>query len=101
MRVKKEVEKDDEAEDEEEEEEEEEDSSHEENGPQVGVAKLNTSEKYTTLLCWNELKNMFCDYEHTCLVLNLKVIISWNYGNFKMNKKYTFWIVCKHALYQI
>lgn len=47
MRVKKEVEKDDEAEDEE--EEEEEDSSHEENGPQVGVAKLNTSEKYTTL----------------------------------------------------
>lgn len=49
--MKKEVEKDDEAEDEEEEEEEEEDSSHEENGPQVGVAKLNTSEKYTTLLC--------------------------------------------------
>lgn len=48
MRVKKEVEKDDEAEDEEEEEEEE-DSSHEENGPQVGVAKLNTSEKYTPL----------------------------------------------------
>lgn len=49
--MKKEVEKDDEAENEEEEEEEEEDSSHEENGPQVGVAKLNTSEKYTTLLC--------------------------------------------------
>lgn len=49
--MKKEVEKDDEAKDEEEEEEEEEDSSHEENGPQVGVAKLNTSEKYTTLLC--------------------------------------------------
>lgn len=50
--MKKEVEKDDEAEnEEEEEEEEEEDSSHEENGPQVGVAKLNTSEKYTTLLC--------------------------------------------------
>lgn len=48
--MKKEVEKDDEAEDEEEEEEEE-DSSHEENGPQVGVAKLNASEKYTTLLC--------------------------------------------------
>lgn len=48
MRVKKEVEKDDEAEDEEEEEEEE-NSSHEENRPQVGVAKLNTSEKYTTL----------------------------------------------------
>lgn len=47
--MKKEVEKDDEAENEEEEEEEEEDSSHEENGPQVGVAKLNTSEKYTTL----------------------------------------------------
>lgn len=46
--MKKEVEKDDEAEDE---EEEEEDSSHEENGPQVGVAKLNASEKYTTLLC--------------------------------------------------
>lgn len=46
--MKKEVEKDDEAENEEEEEEEE-DSSHEENGPQVGVVKLNTSEKYTTL----------------------------------------------------
>lgn len=48
MRVKKEVEKDEEEEDEEEEDNEE-DSSHEENGPQVGVAKLNTSEKYTTL----------------------------------------------------
>lgn len=48
MRVKKEVEKDEEEEDEEEEDDEE-DSSHEENGPQVGVAKLNTSEKYTTL----------------------------------------------------
>lgn len=48
MRVKKEVEKDEEEEDEEEEDDKE-DSSHEENGPQVGVAKLNTSEKYTTL----------------------------------------------------
>lgn len=48
MRVKKEVEKDEEEEDEEEEDDEE-DSSHEENGPQVGVAKFNTSEKYTTL----------------------------------------------------
>lgn len=48
MKVKKEVEKDEEEEDEEEEDDEE-DSSHEENGPQVGVAKLNTSEKYTTL----------------------------------------------------
>lgn len=48
MRVKKEVEKDEEEEDEEEEDDEE-DSSHEENGPQVGVANLNTSEKYTTL----------------------------------------------------
>lgn len=46
--MKKEVEKDEEEEDEEEEDDEE-DSSHEENGPQVGVAKLNTSEKYTTL----------------------------------------------------
>lgn len=48
--MKKEVEKDDEAEDEEEEEEEE-DSSHEESGLQVGEEKLNTLEKYTTLLC--------------------------------------------------
>lgn len=46
--MKKEVEKVEEEEDEEEEDDEE-DSSHEENGPQVGVAKLNTSEKYTTL----------------------------------------------------
>lgn len=46
--MKKEVEKDEEEEDEEEEDDEE-DSSHEENGPQVGVAKLNTSERYTTL----------------------------------------------------